>query len=491
MPELMNNPPDASALMEASRSFGNYDLASALADLIDNSITAGASDITIDCEHNGENSFIRVADNGCGMSRDDLVNSMRPASKNPLEQRDSEDLGRFGLGLKTASFSQARNFTVVTRFDGKSHAASWDLDEISEWKMLLHAGDEAEELFLENDLFQTSTEVIWRNLDRVTENGKMEREDFNRLFVSSADQLSLIFHRYMECQKTPRKKSINIYLNGIKLEPHDPFKRDHPATQELDTEKIDILGSKIIFTPFILPHFSKLPIDEYEQLAGEEGYIKNQGFYVYRNRRLIIHGTWFKLFRHGELSKLARVRVDIPNTLDEQWRITVDKSDAQIPAVLKGRLSDLIKRIGDQSSRVYRQRGSRINRRDITPVWDRIVKKGQIKFSVNMENAAVKNFSTSLSSEKKKNFNDLLEIIASRFPIEAVYTDYSNNPNSLVQAETNPEEIIRLARDFTCKMQASGLSPESIVDVFKQNEPFSEYADLIITELSKEGLIDV
>ena len=144
----------------------------------------------------------------------------------------------------------------------------------------------------------------------------MAEEDFNRLMIFPRISFHS-FHRYLEKSRNPSKQHVQLFLNGAQLEPHDPFKREHPATQELDTETIKIGKNKITVTPFILPHYSKLGSQEYEKLAGEEGYIKNQGFYVYRNRRLIIHGTWFRLFRHGELSKMARVRVDIPNSLDE------------------------------------------------------------------------------------------------------------------------------------------------------------------------------
>lgn len=491
MQEVLKNPPDASALMEASRSFGNYDLAAALADLIDNSISAGAKTISIDFELDDSASYIRIADDGAGMSRAELIQAMRPASRSPLEERDPQDLGRFGLGLKTASFSQARSLTVVTQRSGKAFSASWDLDKISDWEMTVNETDNPKELFLENELFETVTEVVWRKLDRVTENGILGRDEFNRLIASSADQLSLIFHRYMEPQRSPKFKQISIFLNGEKLTPHDPFKRKHPATQELDTEEIDISGSKVVFTPFILPHFSKLPTNEYEQLAGEEGYIKNQGFYVYRNRRLIIHGTWFKLFRHGELSKLARVRVDIPNTLDEQWRITVDKSDAQIPSVLKRRLRDLTEKIGNQSSRAFRQRGSRINRNGITAVWQRTVSGGQIKFGINKENQLIKSFEQGLSKEKQNNFRDLLSVIASSFPIEAVHSDYADNPNSLVQAETDPEKILTVAREFVQGMISTEIPQHAVIEVLKQHEPFCNFAEMIVTSLKNEGILDV
>jgi hypothetical protein len=488
MSEFFRNPPEASSLMEASRSFGNYDLAAALADIIDNSITAGASKIAINCQYDEESSLISVSDNGTGMTRDELINAMRPASKNPLEERDVNDLGRFGLGLKTASFSQARELTVISRKNNSITAARWDLDNIANWSMEIFSGVDAENLLVENPVFTVTTEVIWRKLDRVTENGNMAEDDFNRLMIFSADQLSLIFHRYLEKSRNPSKQNVQLFLNGAQLEPHDPFKREHPATQELDTETIKIGENKIVVTPFILPHYSKLGSQEYEKLAAEEGYIKNQGFYVYRNRRLIIHGTWFRLFRHGELSKLARVRVDIPNSLDEEWRITVDKSDAQIPTTLKRRLKDLIEKIGNVSSRVYRQRGSRIMHSGLTPIWLRSVKQGQIKFSVNGANPAIEAFRSSLSSDQKVAFSDMLRIIASGFPVEALHTDYADNPNSLVQSETDPAADIALGVNFYKKMLDKGMAGDEIEKLLETTEPFSLNLKQIIEMVKSSGL---
>ena len=116
-------------------------------------------------------------------------------------------------------------------------------------------------------------------------------------------------------------------------------------------------GKKIIIRPYVLPHYSKLRATDHDRLAGEEGFLKNQGFYVYRNHRLIIRGTWFRLVKYGELAQLVRISVDIPNSLDELWKITVDKSDAQLPAVLRTRLRQIVDGLRKRSSRVNRSKG--------------------------------------------------------------------------------------------------------------------------------------
>ena len=142
-----------------------------------------------------------------------------------------------------------------------------------------------------------------------------------------------------------------MWLNGQPVEPYDPFHVHHNATQALPSETLTVGGRKIIIRPYVLPHYSKLRATDHDRLAGEEGFLKNQGFYVYRNHRLIIRGTWFRLVKYGELAQLVRVSVDIPNSLDDLWKITVDKSDAQLPAVLRKRLGQIVDGLRKRSSR--------------------------------------------------------------------------------------------------------------------------------------------
>ena len=184
------------------------------------------------------------------------------------------------------------------------------------------------------------------------------------------DELRLIFHRYLEGGEKGIKK-IKIFFNDDEnsLDPINPFYQDHPATQDLDTETIIVDQKKISVKPFILPHFSKLKASEVEKLAGKEGYVRNQGFYIYRNYRLIIRGTWFKIIPHGELVKLARIKVDIPNSLDVEWKITVDKSDAQIPIKIQKRL-ELISTIKIQSRRVFIFPGKKLTDSKINQLWN-------------------------------------------------------------------------------------------------------------------------
>jgi len=137
-------PPSAPDLLESMRAIG-YSFEAALADLIDNSIAAGARNVNIRFSANNA-PYIAVIDDGAGMSPQDLTDAMRHGSRNPGIRRDALDLGRFGLGLKTASLSQCRTLTVVSLRDGVVSARRWDLDYIArrrDWWLLNIPEDQA------------------------------------------------------------------------------------------------------------------------------------------------------------------------------------------------------------------------------------------------------------------------------------------------------------------------------------------------------------
>src|SRR5471030_5210 len=220
------NPPQPAALMATARSFGNYDLAAALADLIDNSIHAGASWIRIEFDPGERDVTVRIRDDGRGMVEQELIDAMRPASANPEADRDKDDLGRFGWGLKSASLSQARVLTVVTWTSSGVFAARWDIDDIDAWGMDLFTGEEAASLIAGDGAGATGTEVIWTRCDRLFDVGVNATLDerLNEKISHARRHLSLVFHRYLSGEKGPPLK---IVLQGEPLVPVDPFMVNH------------------------------------------------------------------------------------------------------------------------------------------------------------------------------------------------------------------------------------------------------------------------
>ncbi|NIA36534.1 ATP-binding protein [Serratia marcescens] len=470
----VSNPPQARDLMVTARSFGNYDLAAALADLIDNSIKAKATrvDINFELEKTGKEVVVRIRDNGLGMTLDALKVAMRPASTNPEDDREPDDLGRFGWGLKSASLSQARMLTVVSWRDGVISAARWDIDDIDDWGMEVMEGAEAESLLSVPCKYQSGTEVIWTRCDRVLNSEINSSFDDSLTFAiaHSNQQLSLIFHRYLAGEADRR---LAIAVNSRQLRPIDPFMISHNATQTLDAELIKTAnGAVISIQPYILPHFSKLTVEEQKVLGGSEGMVRNQGFYVYRNKRLIIYGTWFRLVPHGELSQLTRIRVDIPNSADAEWRITVDKSDAQLPVALKRRLQDIVKRFNLRSFSVHRKKGVSLDIPKVHSVWLRHIKHGQIHYRVNRDHPIVASL---LDMDSVSNNADaVLRLLESYFPTDRFIADA--NGSGVNQCPTSIEEFESLVDQCVINFiqgHEGGLDVDAFLDFIRDVEPFT------------------
>ena len=293
------------------------------------------------------------------MSNNELEIAMQYGSKSSLEERDSNDLGRFGLGLKTASLSQCRRLTVITKRDGIMSAAQWDIDHIikmNSWSLLEFTIDEIKNMkiasLLDNKI--SGTIVLWECFDRLESATKNFSKLFNEKISLARSHIALVFHRFIGDESISNK--VKIYFNNEKVSPIDPFLSDNPATQPLNEQIIKINNEKIKVKPYILPYPSKLSAKDKKKLGDINDLRQSQGFYVYRNKRLIIWGTWFRLIKNYELNKLARIRVDIPNSLDSIWEIDIKKSTASLPDIIKQNLVAIVEKTVGKSEKVYYSR---------------------------------------------------------------------------------------------------------------------------------------
>ena len=470
----IRNPPDASALMASARSFGSYDLPAALADLIDNSISALAKSIEIHCIYGSGDPIVRVRDDGNGMSKLELEIAMRPACANPMNSRHAEDLGRFGWGMKSASFSQCKKLIVVSKKDGNYSAASWNLEEIDEWMMSSYSGIEAERLLESSICDRSGTEVIWMQCDRLGEEGAITADQFNAVVNQARRKLSLLFHRFLT--GSPGVRKISISVNGTPLNAVDPFHSKHPATQAFPAESFYVLdNAKATVKAYTLPHYSKLEASEYESLGGEEGYVRNQGFYVYRNNRLIIYGTWFRLARHGELSKLIRISIDIPNTLDYMWKVTIDKSDVQLPSVLRQRMKALIDKFRTSSARVFKGKGGKISPSSNVAIWDRFVKNQQVSYKLNRAHPIINKLIQSLKNERRDMLLTAIKLIETELPIDSLFADSSANPHQLNQSSTDRDELLSIIQQAYFMLRDTDNTRDEVVAKMRMAEPFCSH----------------
>jgi hypothetical protein len=476
--ELM---PRAAVMIEAMRDIG-YSYESAVADIVDNSIAAGAKNIELNYGWEDDLPWMSISDDGTGMGRNELMEAMRPGSKDPRLERTEHDLGRFGLGLKTASFSQCRELTVLTKKADELNGMRWDLDRVSstnKWEITEPNSEELERLPTSPPLHNTGTTVLWRKIDRLelTGLGEMGHGVFNELMESVRQHLSRIFHRFLVDEQ--RQKKIRMAINGTAIEPFDPFAEENIATQKFPLEVVKFKGGEVKVQAFVLPHHSKVDAAEYERLAGPEGYFRNQGFYVYRNRRLIIWGSWFKLARQEELTKLARVRIDIPNNMDQQWGIDVRKARAQPPLLVRTRLKQVIEQIRNGAKRPYTQRGKVVIEAGGTPVWMRKVFNDRIAYEVNEEHPLVSDLLSDLPETERRRLRQVIQMFSKAFPAAAFFSDYSNTPKQVDSGLEDMDTMVTLARML---LNANpGLDQSSLLSMLSGMEPFSRHSELLGT----------
>lgn len=430
-------PPSAASLTASMRDLG-YSLETAIADLIDNSISAEAREIRIFCDLSSSAPVLVIADDGRGMTEDEVIQAMRHGSTGPRTERGPKDLGRFGLGLKTASFSQCRSLTVVSAKNGERAGAEWNLTQVEEeddWYISVLDTAELEAQPFIDTLGEHGTLIIWRELDRLFEDETGTRRDeiVNEKLNVVERHLALVFHRFLAGEVKGRRK-LSISINGHPVEPFDPFCRRNPATQVLPDETVWVDDVPVSMQPYILPHHSRLTASEYDYYQDRSDFISNQGAYVYRNGRLMAWGDWFRLVPKGEATKLARVQIDFPNSLDEAWTIDIKKSRARPPHAVRERLRQIISKITARSVTVHRGRGQRLFQETEAPFWDRYADQGGIRFTINMDHPLISSLSGRLPAAEAAALRVLLESVAASLPVEMIYSDYSTAPREVRQA---------------------------------------------------------
>lgn len=329
-------PPNPARLIEGLRDTG-YDFNTALADIVDNSVDAGATkiDIRINMDPDGD-ILVSVADDGCGMDEQALLNGMTYGAQGRV---DPKRLGKFGLGLKTASTAFCRRLSVITRSSGENSLvkATWDLDHVvsaSEWELLLDAPTEFEEDLL-NEVAPSSsgTLVMWDKVDRMMKNysepgGKHARNALDRVVAGFRDHAAMVYQRFLN-DTDERSRNIVMTLNGQPVAPWDPFCEDEGETElvaekMLEAELPD--GSPVEFTirAFVLPrreHFSSQESAKRARLTNNM-----QGIYIYRENRLIHPADWLGMFTKEPHLSLLRVEFSFNHESDEAFQVDIKKS---------------------------------------------------------------------------------------------------------------------------------------------------------------------
>ena len=482
----INCPPYAPVLMESTRAIG-YSIEAAVADIIDNSIAANASYVKVYFSTSG-NPYVSFLDDGSGMDDATITEAMRYGSCSPLKQRGENDLGRYGLGMKTASLSQCKCLSVVSKQGDLIIGRRWDLDYIAQteaWSLQQLETAEINALPHINDLKRLSngTLVVWQNLDKIKLGSLTLEKSLETKMDDVKKHLELVFHRYLSGDGGPK---LNIEINGVKLLPFDPFFVSK-STIIMDDEKIEVPGriGKVVIRPYVLPHPSNMSKTELEKYGGKEGLRNLQGFYIYRNRRLLTWGTWFKLIKMDEFSKLARIRVDIPNSLDDLWTLDIKKSTAYPPEVVKTRLKQLVGTMAGSSKRSWTFRQRKEVASNTVHVWDKVETREGVRYVVNMDHPILDLLKKHLDKEDQKLLHQYLETVQNNLPFNNLHYDLHSDVK-IVQDKDDVERarVCYMAKGIIKNAIRNG-NLDTVMDNFSRIEPFLYYMDDIHSVLAE------
>lgn len=465
--------PPGPFLLESMRSMG-YTVEAAVADIIDNSIAAAASLVEVFVSASGPFQM-SILDNGRGMSREGAIEAMTLAATSPAAGRAPNDLGRFGLGLKTASLSQCRTLTVVTKNEEGVTALRWSLDHVmatSDWSLIeLDEGDldgllgwsRLEEL-------ASGTLVHWGELDLLALTEGDSQDDLDRIAIRVRDHIALVFHLFDGKDGIPK---VDMRMNGAAVQRIDPFMsgRSTPSPWE----SINVEGETVRLVAHTLPYLSRLSAADRARALRLGGLRETQGFYVYRGHRLVIWGTWFRVMTRSEMAKLTRVRVDIPNTLDHLWALDVKKSHAEPPPMVRNRLRELARRMMEPSQRVQQFRGRKVDQPSgITHMWQPVVNGDEFHYTINTEHPAVAAFADGLSPDQQTAFAMLLEDVQSTFPVVDAHNRLSGDG---VPSDPDDDDLVDRALSGWATARDHGVDQDTFITTISRSEPYSSVPD--------------
>ena len=359
--------PAAARTISSLRDVG-YELPQAIADLVDNSVSAGATHVSVDLRFDGTDSWIRIADNGHGMDTKTLTESLRYGS---AREYDGDDLGKFGFGLKTASTSQCRRVVVASRRGlerARIEVRALDLDHIertNRWEILIVEPPERSAHLTDPLQRNTGTVVLWEDLDRILDykdpwGGWAKRKLLDRA-EAIAEHLGMVFHRFLSGQVRGHK--LQILVNDARVDPWDPFCRDEKATTALPEHDFRVASESglgiVHVSPYVLPDKSEFSdTAAWQRATGPLKWNRQQGLYVYRANRLIQWGGWSRIRTIDEHSKLARVAIDFTPNLDAAFGINISKAIVKLPLDFRDDIEPVVNQVVRIAQQRYRKGGA-------------------------------------------------------------------------------------------------------------------------------------
>jgi hypothetical protein len=454
---IEDTPPNVSSFIKSLRDIG-YTFEIAVADILDNCLTANSKNIDIYAVESPKLVFC-ILDDGIGMDEDSLREAMRLSTKDPDSHRGESDLGRFGLGLKTASFSQCRLLTVISKTNkSQISGKQWDIEQVinsNSWA--LNSLDENDiKIIIDKlkgmDLYEkllhqkSGTLVIWQDIDRV------EEDSLTMHLSNLREHLALVFHRFIDGIKKTHK--VNFSINNAKIKGFNPFYNSDK--QEQVNYKIN---KKIVSVqPHIMPSFRKSTKEVYNKYGTSNGYSRSQGCYLYRANRLIAEATWWKIIKNQDSNQLVRVEINISNNQDKEWGVAVTKSGYGVipPIGIRDELKVLFREI---TRRGRNTQAARIRNTSIEKYWEIFRKDQKNSFKVNKKHPLWQEIIEGLDEERSKVLSLYLTALEAYLPVEAIHREMINKPHDLQQKASLD---INIVANFIEKLIDKGLTEEEI-----------------------------
>lgn len=479
--------PSAKMLLASLRSVG-YTEETAIADIVDNSISANANEIYIFFDW--DNKRIIIADNGIGMSKKDLLESMKIGSADPNCFREEKDLGRFGMGMKTASFSLGKELLVITKDENNLYNACWNLnyvEDTNKWHILINSNTLIDNLLeqIKEQIsfcdFKTGTLIVVSDLDRMIDLNTLQKskDKFYKTIKKIRKHLAMTFHRFME------EDGLRIFVNGNSISPWNPYVKYNVATQELAVEECFDGVSQVSLEPYILPHKTKFANEEEFNLASGKGWLSHQGFYVYRNRRLIVYGTWFDKFKKEPAYNLARIKLDMSSESDFEWGIDIKKSKAVPPVNIEETITQIAYLAIERSVAVYNSRGTynkknEGNTTSLKYVWEqRKNSVGNYMFYLNKKHPILLRLMKDINEGLKPEFKTYLSLIENYSPsmLSGVISEGTTITN--VNDDQKLKDVL-VVKEKIAVLKKLNYENEEIYDALSESPEYSYLSDKLM-----------
>ena len=479
-------PPSAAALVGSLRGVG-YSLETAIADILDNVKAAGAKSIEIQWEWNDGEPVGWILDDGAGMHVGRLVEAMRFGGIGPEAERTAEDLGRFGLGLKTASLSQCRQLAVVSKTSSGLSSFTWDLDQLRKngggWDLIEGDAGLSDETLARSvgRPVKSGTLVVWRKVDFGRTNDRPSYESFLADLQRVDAHLGMVFHRFLAGDA----RALKITLNGSRVKAWDPFLENDESIIRNPEQHIQGPGGRVRVRGFVLPHRDRFRNEiEFENAGGPDGWTAQQGFYVYRHKRLLSAGGWLGLggsraWTRDETSRLARIRIDIPNTADHDWRIDIRKAVARPPDAIRKKLQRLAEDIRRKAREVFVHRGQygrRTAAAEVSRIWTVNPEAARRRYTIRRDHELIVVVRDQLGKNNSGLLDALLDLIERTVPVDRVWLDVTEH--GVPSSDGDIDEIIESALSISRLMCKAGIPFEEAASNVAMMDPFDKVSGL-------------